>query len=195
MPDMLKCWKMLKTMRLFNCRFTTDPQLTAQRKNRPTQSVVERYIQLKGCVHGWNQPYATEQDLEDILRSFKIDVRIIGDEYQDKKFYRSLLWRKRNSLAFHARSSFSSSSLAEKLPRKKILRIYKVNRLSFIDFRPFHERTTNNVNEQRIKIWKRKHSITHVILTEEFEALMAVVKSQPKQYLDILMENPCLKWP
>jgi glycerol-3-phosphate cytidylyltransferase-like family protein len=30
----------------------TDPQLTAQRKNRPTQSVVERYIQLKGCVHG-----------------------------------------------------------------------------------------------------------------------------------------------
>jgi glycerol-3-phosphate cytidylyltransferase len=31
-------------------------------------------------------PYATEQDLEDILRSFKI-VRIIGDEYQDKKFY------------------------------------------------------------------------------------------------------------
>jgi hypothetical protein len=25
-----------ETMRLFNCRFTTDPQLTAQRKNRPT---------------------------------------------------------------------------------------------------------------------------------------------------------------
>jgi glycerol-3-phosphate cytidylyltransferase len=30
----------------------TDLQLTAQRKNRPTQSVVERYIQLKGCVCG-----------------------------------------------------------------------------------------------------------------------------------------------
>jgi glycerol-3-phosphate cytidylyltransferase len=30
----------------------TDPPLTAQRKNRPTQSVVERYIQLKGCVYG-----------------------------------------------------------------------------------------------------------------------------------------------
>jgi glycerol-3-phosphate cytidylyltransferase len=27
-------------------------------------------------------PYATEQDLEDILRSFKLDVRIVGDELQ-----------------------------------------------------------------------------------------------------------------
>ncbi len=31
-------------------------------------------------------PYYTEQDLEDILRSFVIDVRIIGDEYKDKDF-------------------------------------------------------------------------------------------------------------
>lgn len=31
-------------------------------------------------------PYVSEQDLEDILRSFKIDVRIIGDECQDKNF-------------------------------------------------------------------------------------------------------------
>jgi hypothetical protein len=28
--------------------------------------------------------YATEQDLEDILRSFKLDVRIVGDEYREK---------------------------------------------------------------------------------------------------------------
>jgi glycerol-3-phosphate cytidylyltransferase len=28
-------------------------------------------------------PYATEQDLEDILRSFKLDVRIVGDEYKE----------------------------------------------------------------------------------------------------------------
>jgi glycerol-3-phosphate cytidylyltransferase len=32
--------------------------------------VVERYIQLKGCLHVDEiVPYATEQDLEDILRS------------------------------------------------------------------------------------------------------------------------------
>ena len=65
----------------------TDPTLDRPEKNRPTHTVVERYIQLKGCVHVDEiVPYATEQDLEDILRSFKIDVRIIGDEYKDKDF-------------------------------------------------------------------------------------------------------------
>ena len=28
----------------------------------------------------------SEQDLEDILRSFKLDVRIIGDEYKEKNY-------------------------------------------------------------------------------------------------------------
>jgi glycerol-3-phosphate cytidylyltransferase len=55
--------------------------------NKPIQSVVERYIQLKGCKYVDEiVPYATEQDLEDVLRSFKIDVRIVGDEYAHKPF-------------------------------------------------------------------------------------------------------------
>ena len=67
--------------------FQPDPNLVRPEKNRPTQTVVERYIQLKGCRFVDEiVPYATEQDLEDILRSFKIDVRIIGDEYREKKF-------------------------------------------------------------------------------------------------------------
>lgn len=28
----------------------------------------------------------TEQDLEDILRSFKINLRIVGDEYREQDF-------------------------------------------------------------------------------------------------------------
>ncbi|MDA1176943.1 MAG: glycerol-3-phosphate cytidylyltransferase, partial [Bacteroidetes bacterium] len=31
-------------------------------------------------------PYVLEQDVEDILRSFKIDVRIIGEEYKTVNF-------------------------------------------------------------------------------------------------------------
>ena len=31
-------------------------------------------------------PLATEQDLKDILRSFKIDVRVKGNEYRDKDY-------------------------------------------------------------------------------------------------------------
>ena len=69
------------------CGLQTDPTLDRPEKNRPVQSVVERYIQLKGCKFVDEiVPYATEQDLEDILKSFQIDIRIIGDEYASKKF-------------------------------------------------------------------------------------------------------------
>jgi|SRR5690606_15511384 len=65
----------------------TDPTIDRPEKNMPTQSVVERYIQLKGCKFVDEiVPYATEQDLEDILKSFTIHVRIIGDEYKNKNF-------------------------------------------------------------------------------------------------------------
>jgi glycerol-3-phosphate cytidylyltransferase len=92
----------------------TDPTIDRPEKNRPTQSVVERYIQLKACVHV-NEivPYATEQDLEDVLRSFKIDVRIIGDEYQEKNFTgRAYCEEKGIILHFNSRDHrFSSTSL------------------------------------------------------------------------------------
>jgi glycerol-3-phosphate cytidylyltransferase len=55
-------------------------------KNGPSQSIIERYIQLKESKHVDEiVPDVSEQDLEDILRSFKLDVRIIGDECQGKK--------------------------------------------------------------------------------------------------------------
>ncbi|MNG76601.1 Glycerol-3-phosphate cytidylyltransferase [compost metagenome] len=69
------------------CGLQTDPTLDRPEKNKPAQTVVERYIQLKGCKYvDQIVPYATEQDLEDILRSFKVDVRIVGDEYREKSF-------------------------------------------------------------------------------------------------------------
>lgn len=64
-----------------------DPSLDRPGKNKPTQSIVERYIQLKACRSVDEiVPYNTEQDLLDILKSFVIDVRIIGDDYRDKDF-------------------------------------------------------------------------------------------------------------
>ena len=64
-----------------------DPSIDRPEKNGPSQSIIERYIQLKGCKHiDEIIPYVSEQDLEDILRSFKIDIRIIGEEYKDKIF-------------------------------------------------------------------------------------------------------------
>lgn len=104
----------------------TDPTLDRPEKNRPAQSVVERYIQLKGCKYVDEiVPYATEQDLEDILRSFKIDVRIIGDEYRDKNFTgRDYCNEKGIELYFNVRDHrFSSSSLRKEVAEKELKNI------------------------------------------------------------------------
>ena len=104
----------------------TDPTIDRPEKNRPTQSVVERYIQLKGCKFVDEiVPYATEQDLEDILRSFRIDVRIIGDEYKDKNFTgRSYCEEKGIVLYFNVRDHrFSSSSLRKEVTEKELLKV------------------------------------------------------------------------
>ncbi len=100
----------------------TDPTLDRPEKNRPTQTVVERYIQLKGCKFVDEiVPYATEQDLEDVLRSFKIDVRILGDEYKDKNFTgRSYCESKGIELYYNRRDHrFSSSALRKEVANKE----------------------------------------------------------------------------
>lgn len=65
----------------------TDPTIDRPEKNKPVQGVFERYVQLDACKHV-NQVvvYATEKELRDILLSYPIDVRIIGDEYTHKSF-------------------------------------------------------------------------------------------------------------
>jgi glycerol-3-phosphate cytidylyltransferase len=66
----------------------TDPTIDRPKeKNKPVQSVFERFIQLKACKYIDEViPYATEKELVDILLSYSIDVRILGDEYEDKEF-------------------------------------------------------------------------------------------------------------
>jgi glycerol-3-phosphate cytidylyltransferase len=65
----------------------TDPTLDRASKNKPVQGVFERYVQLKACVYVDEVVvYATEKELRDILLSYKIDVRILGEEYQGKDF-------------------------------------------------------------------------------------------------------------
>ena len=64
-----------------------DPTLDRSEKNKPVQTIVERYIQLEACVYvDQIVPYVTEVDLEDIFKSFNLHVRIIGDEYRGKNF-------------------------------------------------------------------------------------------------------------
>ncbi|MFV8337484.1 adenylyltransferase/cytidyltransferase family protein [Flavobacterium sp. RSP29] len=104
----------------------TDPSVDRPKKNKPTQSVVERYIQLKGCKFVDEVVlYTTEQDLEDILRAFHIHLRIVGDEYKDKDFTdRSYCEDKGIELYFNTRDHrFSSSSLRREVAEKELLSV------------------------------------------------------------------------
>ena len=120
--------KMLEEAKLY-CDYLivglqTDPTLERPTKNKPTQTVVERYIQLKACKFVDEiVPYATEQDLEDILKSFIIDLRIVGDEYRDRDFTgRAYCEEKGIELYFNNRNHrFSSTSLRQEVCRKELL--------------------------------------------------------------------------
>ena len=87
-------------------------------KNSPVQSVVERYTQLKALSYVDEIiPYCTEQDLEDILLSYHIDVRIIGEEYIKKNFTGKEICRKRGIDIYYNKRDhrFSSSELRERM--------------------------------------------------------------------------------
>ena len=66
----------------------TDPTLDRpDTKNKPVQGVFERWAQLKACKFvDQIVPYSTERELRDILLSFPINIRILGEEYQGKEF-------------------------------------------------------------------------------------------------------------
>ncbi len=65
----------------------TDPSIDRQDKNKPVQSVYERYVQLSGVKYVDEIiPYDTEQSLVDLLQSQEIDIRFIGEDYREREF-------------------------------------------------------------------------------------------------------------
>ena len=104
------------------CGLQVDPTLDRPEKNSPVQTVVERYTQLKAlaCVDEI-VPYVYEKDLEDILSMYKIDVRILGDEYATKDFTGKDICKQRGiQLYFNKREHrFSSSELRQRVAAKQ----------------------------------------------------------------------------
>jgi glycerol-3-phosphate cytidylyltransferase len=100
------------------CGLQIDPSVDRPEKNRPIQTTVERYIQLNAVGYVDEIiPYATEEDLKDILSMLQIDVRILGEEYRDKEFTGKDICRKRDiQLFFNKREHrFSSSDLRKRV--------------------------------------------------------------------------------
>tara|TARA_B110000003_G_scaffold245459_1_gene255257 strand:- start:1163 stop:1567 length:405 start_codon:yes stop_codon:yes gene_type:complete len=97
-----------------------DPSLDRPKKNKPSQSIVERYIQIKGSKYVDEIiPYVKEQDVQDILRSFKIDVRIIGEEYKTIDFTGKKYCKKKGiEIYYNSREHrFSSTEIKTRLKK------------------------------------------------------------------------------
>ena len=96
----------------------TDPTIDRPKKNAPIQSIVERQIQLAAVKYVDEiVMYATEQDLEDLLLTLPINVRIIGDEYKTKPFTGKAICKDRGiKMVYNGRDhSFSSTSLRKRV--------------------------------------------------------------------------------
>jgi len=97
----------------------TDPTIDRpDTKNPPVQSIVERQIQLAATRYVDEiVVYQTEKDLEDILLTLPIDVRILGVEYRDKDFTgRQICIDRGIEIVYNKRDhSFSSSSLRKRV--------------------------------------------------------------------------------
>jgi glycerol-3-phosphate cytidylyltransferase len=103
------------------CALQVDPSHDRPEKNGPVQSLVERYVQL-AAVRYVDEivVYQSEQDLEDILEMYPLDIRILGEEYKDKDFTGREICKKRNiQLYFNKRDHrFSSSGLRKRVAEK-----------------------------------------------------------------------------
>lgn len=97
----------------------TDPTVDRpDTKNRPIQSIVERQLQVKACKHVDEViVYTTEKDLEDLLKTLPINVRILGIEYKDKMFTGKDVCLSRDiDFYFNTRDhSFSSTDLRKRV--------------------------------------------------------------------------------
>ena len=104
------------------CGLQTDPTIDRpDTKNKPIQSIVERQITLSACRFVDEiVVYQTEKDLEDILLTLPIDVRILGVEYKDKEFTgRSICEQRGIEIVYNGRDhSFSSSSLRKRVAER-----------------------------------------------------------------------------
>ena len=96
----------------------TDPTLDRpDTKNKPIQSIFERYVQVASCQYVDEViPFESEKDLEDMIRTINPDIRICGEEYKGKEHTGKGLCHIHYNKRRH---SFSTSELRERVTNGK----------------------------------------------------------------------------
>ena len=93
----------------------TDPSIDRPDKNKPIQSMYERYTQLKAVKYiDEIIPYDTERSLLDLLEATEIHLRFVGEEYIDQDFTGKGL---HEIFYTNRKHSFSRTTLKERIQR------------------------------------------------------------------------------
>tara|TARA_A100001515_G_scaffold61219_1_gene48107 strand:+ start:2203 stop:2646 length:444 start_codon:yes stop_codon:yes gene_type:complete len=107
------------------CALQVDPSVDRDEKNPPVQSLVERWTQLQAVKYVDEiVPYQFEPDLEDILKMFSIDKRIIGAEYKNKAFTGSSTCAERGIEIYYNKRDhrFSTTDLRTRVHNEEVKR-------------------------------------------------------------------------
>ena len=104
------------------CALHVDPSLERATKNKPIQSVYERFIQLEAVKYiDEIIPYETENELFVILLSKNVNIRILGGDYVGNNFTGDeLVYSQVMEVHFCKRShSYSTSELRNRIQNEK----------------------------------------------------------------------------
>jgi len=107
----------------------TDPRIDRpDTKNKPVQSIVERFVQLS-AVKFVDEiiVYDTEKDLEDLLMFLPITMRICGEEYKDKPLTGKEICDTRGIKTYYNSRNhrFSSSELRQRTYQSELNKVTK----------------------------------------------------------------------
>lgn len=95
-----------------------DPTIDRNEKNKPVQSLLERFVQVSACKYVDEViPYETEADLELLLMTLLPDKRFIGEEYINKKITGSEICESQGTeiIYTHRRHNLSTSELRNRI--------------------------------------------------------------------------------
>jgi len=94
----------------------TDPSIDRESKKKPVQSLFERYLQLDAikyvdeiCV------YETEDDLLQLLRYKRPNIRFIGDDWSDKNFTGKIFSKLSGEIFYNIRYGYSTTELRRRI--------------------------------------------------------------------------------
>jgi len=108
-------------------------------KNKPIQSVYERYVQLQGCKYiDEILVYETEEDLLNLIQTQTMHIRFLGEEYKNRDFTGKLFCIENGiELFYHPRRhKYSSTELrgrvheAEKYKRESAIGLEEIPQYS-----------------------------------------------------------------